>query len=53
MAKKSRYMQYAKGLQKNMRMKEKSTSKSVLKKLKDLKGQEFKLTIPIGGADGE
>ena len=57
MAKKTRYRQYAEGMQKMYRNQKrqsiKSTSKSVLKKLKQLKGQEFHMTIPIGGTDGE
>ena len=57
MAKKTRYRQYAEGMQKMYKNKNeqstKSTSKSVLKKLKQLKGQEFHMTIPIGGSDGE
>ena len=57
MAKKTRYRQYAEGVQKMYKNKNeqatKSTSKSVLKKLKQLKGQEFHMTIPIGGTDGE
>ena len=57
MAKKTRYRQYAEGVQKMYKNKNgqstKSTSKSVLKKLKQLKGQEFHMTIPIGGNDGE
>jgi hypothetical protein len=57
MARKTRYRQYAEGLQ---RMKntqqtqvEKTTTKSLLQKLKELKGQEFRMTVPIGGTDGE
>ena len=57
MAKKTRYRQYAEGMQEMYKNKNgqstKSTSKSVLKKLKQLKGQEFHITIPIGGTDGE
>lgn len=57
MAKKTRYRLYAEGFQKlkNSQQKqiEKSTSKSLLQKLKELKGQEFRMTIPIGGTDGE
>ena len=57
MAKKTRYRQYAEGMQKMYRNQKrkstKSTSKSVLKKLKQLKGQEFHITIPIGETDGE
>ncbi len=56
MARKTRYIQYAEGLQKlknnQQRQAEKSTGKSLLKKLKELKGQEFRMTIPIGGTDG-
>lgn len=57
MAKKTRCRQYAEGVQKIYKNQKgqatKSTSKSVLKKLKQLKGQEFHMTIPIGGTDGE
>lgn len=57
MGKKTRYRQYAEKIQKlksNQQIKiEKSTSKSVLQKLKELKGQEFRMTIPIGGSNGE
>ena len=57
MAKKTRYIQYAEGLQKmkNTRKTQtaKSTGKSLLQKLKELKGQEFRMTVPIGGTDEE
>lgn len=57
MAKKTRYRQYAEGMQKiymnQKRQSEKSTSKSVLKKLKQLSGQEFHMTIPVGSANGK
>ena len=49
MAKKTRYRKYAEGMQKMYKNKNgrstKSTSKSVLKKLKQLKGQEFHITV--------
>lgn len=59
MAKKSRYMGYAKGLysieKKNLSRKkksvEKTTEKTILQKLNELKGQEFQITIPIGDVD--
>lgn len=57
MAKKTRYRQYAEGMRKICRNQKKQSTKStstlVLKKLKQLKGQEFCMTIPIGGTDGE
>ncbi|HOO80678.1 MAG: hypothetical protein PHX08_03800 [Lachnospiraceae bacterium] len=56
MAKKSRYTEYAKGyqkLRKGQKRENRSTTKSVLQKLKDLKNQEFSMTVPIGDANGE
>ncbi|MDF2854632.1 MAG: hypothetical protein K0Q87_483 [Neobacillus sp.] len=57
MARKTRYRQYAEGLQKlknsQQKQAEKPTGKSLLQKLKELKGQEFRMTVPIGGTDGE
>ena len=56
MAKKSRYLEYTKGyqkLKKGHKRENRSTTKSVLQKLKDLKNQEFSMTVPIGDADGQ
>lgn len=56
MAKKSRYMEYTKGIQKikkGQKQESRSTTKSVLKKLKDLKNQEFNINVPIGDANGQ
>ncbi len=57
MARKTRYTQYTEGIQKmntnQQRQAGKSTGKSILQKLKELKGQEFRMAIPIGGTDGE
>lgn len=53
MARKSRYIDYAKGLQKLQKKEKISTTSSVLAKLKQLKGQEFSMNVPIGGADGK
>ena len=51
MARKTRYRQYAEGLQrmsnKRQTQKEKATDKSLLKKLKELKGQEFRMTVAM------
>ncbi|ETP71486.1 hypothetical protein UYO_2558 [Lachnospiraceae bacterium JC7] len=49
MARKSRYMAYAEGLSKNSKKKEeRSTPKSILKKLKELKEQNVVITVPAG-----
>lgn len=53
MARKSRYIDYAKGLQRLQEKEKSSTPKSILAKLKQLKGQEFSMNVPIGGTDGE
>ena len=56
MAKKSRYLEYTKGYQKlrrGQKRENRSTTKSVLQKLKDLKNQEFSMTVPIGDANGQ
>ena len=53
MARKSRYIDYAKGLQKLQAKEKRSTPNSILAKLKQLKGQEFSMNVPIGGTDGE
>ena len=56
MAKKSRYLEYTKvyqKLKKGQKRENRSTTKSVLQKLKDLKNQEFSMTVPIGDADGQ
>lgn len=56
MAKKSRYMEYTKGYQKirkGQKRENRSTTKSVLQKLKDLKNEEFSMNVPIGDANGQ
>ena len=56
MAKKSRYMEYTKGIQKikkGQKQESKSTTKSVLKKLKYLKNQEFSINILLGDVNGQ
>ena len=53
MARKSRYVDYAKGLQRLQEKEKSSTPKSILAKLKQLKGQEFSMNVPIGGTDGK
>ena len=53
MARKIRYVNYVKGM-KHLREKEKvSTPKSVLKKLKAYKNEDFSVRVPIGGSNGE
>ena len=52
MARKSRYQDYMKGLQKLTEKKEKKSSpKSILEKLKELKGQSVVVTVPVGNAN--
>lgn len=56
MAMKSRYKGYAEGvnrLQTGKKQGRRSTPGSVLEKLKELKNQEFRMTVPIGDADGK
>ena len=57
MANKTRYTKYVEGMQaihKERQIPGKvSSEKSVLQKLKKLKGQEFIVTVPIGEADGK
>ena len=57
MANKTRYTKYVEGMQaihKERQIPGKvSSEKSVLQKLKKLKGQEFVVTVPIGEADGK
>ena len=57
MANKTRYTKYVEGVQaihKEQQIPGKvSSEKSVLQKLKKLKGQEFVVTVPIGEADGK
>ena len=56
MAMKSRYKGYAEGvnrLQTGKKQGRRSTRGSVLQKLKELKNQEFRMTVPIGDADGK
>ena len=53
MARKTRYVNYEKGM-KHLREKEKvSTPKSVLEKLKAYKNEDFSVSVPIGGSSGE
>lgn len=48
MAKKSRYLGYARGVQRiRNRKKKASTKESVLSRLKELRGKEFTMTIPV------
>lgn len=48
MARKSRYVGYMKGIQQISRKgKKTSTKESVLNRLKNLKGKEFHMTIPV------
>ena len=48
MAKKSRYQEYARGVQRKKKKKKRtSTKESVLSKLKELRGNEFTMTIPV------
>ena len=57
MANKTRYTKYVEGMQaihiERQITGKGSTGKSVLKKLKKLKGQEFVVAVPIGEADGK
>jgi len=52
MAKKSRYQNYMEGLKKLSEKKEKNASpRSILEKLKALKGQTAVVTVPVGNAN--
>ena len=58
MAMKSRYKRYAEGINRlqaggKAKQRKKSTPGSILQKLKELKNQEFSMTVPIGAADGK
>ena len=56
MAMKSRYKGYAEGvnrLQMGKKLDRRSTPGSVLQKLKELRNQEFRMTVPMGDADGK
>ena len=57
MANKTRYTKYVEGMQaihiERQITGKGSTGKSILQKLKKLKGQEFVVTVPIGEADGK
>ena len=57
MAMKSRYKGYAEGIQRLRAGKEEqrkiSTPGSILQKIKELKNQEFSMTIPIGDTNGK
>jgi hypothetical protein len=55
---KSRYKRYAEGINRlqageKTKQRKKSTPGSILQKLKELKNQEFSMTVPIGAADGK
>ena len=58
MAMKSRYKKYTEGINrlqagKKAKQRKKSTPGSILQKLKELKNQEFRMTVQIGDADGK
>ena len=58
MAMKSRYKRYEEGINRlqageKTKQRKKSTPGSILQKLKELKNQEFSMTVPIGAADGK
>lgn len=53
MARKSRYASYYKAAMTSKKKKVKSTKSSILGRLKELKGQEFVVNVPIEGNDGE
>ena len=53
MAKKSRYIGYVQGMKKVRKNEKHSTPTSLLERMKSLKGQEFRLHVPIGGTDGD
>jgi len=48
MAKKSRYAGYYRAVLNQKKKPARSTQKSILGKLKELKGQEFVMNVPIG-----
>lgn len=47
MARKSRYTEYYRGTLAGFEKKKRSTQKSILGRLKELKGQEFVMNVPI------
>lgn len=53
MSKRARYEAYYKRAIAPKEEKKRSTKKSLIRRLKELKGQEFVMNVPIGGADGE
>ncbi|CRZ35100.1 hypothetical protein DFR55_12930 [Herbinix hemicellulosilytica] len=53
MARKSRYASYYMGALASKNKKAKSTKSSILGRLKELKGQEFVVNVPIEGNDAE
>ena len=57
MAMKSRYKGYAEGIQRlragKTEQRKKSTQGSILQKIKELKNQEFSMTVPIGDTNGK
>lgn len=53
MARKSRYADYYRGALTLGKVKRHSTQKSILGRLKELKGREFSVNVPIAGNDGQ
>ena len=53
MARKSRYVSYYKAANDSKRHKGRSTKSSILGRLKELKGHEFVVNVPIEGNDTE
>lgn len=52
MARKSRYESYYKAVIDSGKRKDKSTKSSILGRLKELKGQEFIVNVPVEEANG-
>ena len=53
MSRKSRYADYYRGALALGKTKRRSNQKSILGRLKELKGQEFVVNVPIEGNDGQ
>lgn len=53
MARKSRYADYYRGALALGKVKRRSTQKSILGRLKELKSQEFSVNVPIAENDGQ
>ena len=53
MARKSRYVSYYKAANDSKRHKGRSTKSSILGRLKELKGREFSVNVPIAENDGQ